>query len=119
MLSSFHLPPLRHQPPLCCDRCRSQPSASTQAICYRNPPSAPLGGCRCALFRRNNRSVLFQRSAALTLRSLLQIPAFCLSAQGITARLAAGCFFQSLPHKPNFQPRFLLPFFHFSPPAPC
>ena len=88
MLSSFHLPPLRHLPPLCCDRCRSQPSASTQAICYRNPPSAPLGGCRCALFRRNNRSVLFQRSAALTLRSLLQIPAFCLSAQGITARLA-------------------------------
>ena len=31
----------------------------------------------------------FLRSAALTLRSLLQIPAFCLSAQGITARLAA------------------------------
>ena len=33
--------------------------------------------------------MFFLRSAALTLRSLLQIPASCLSAQGITARLSA------------------------------
>ena len=82
----------------------------------------------------------FLRSAALTLRSLLQIPAFCLSAQGITARLAAppqnpalctdrrterqarlaagGVCLTLLQHS-NILNRLLLPFFHFSPPAPC
>ena len=82
----------------------------------------------------------FLRSAALTLRSLLQIPAFCLSAQGITARLAAflhtptlcadrrterqarlaaGCVCLTLLQHSNILNRLLLPFFHFSPPAPC
>lgn len=89
MLSSFHLPPLRHLPPLCFGRSRSHPSASTQAICHRDLSSSPLGGCRCALCRRICHSALSHRSAALTLCSLLQIPVSCLSAQGITARLAA------------------------------
>ena len=88
-LSSFHLTLLRHLPPLCFGRSRSQPSASIQTICHRDLSSSPLGGCRCALCRRICHSALSHRSAALTLRSLLQIPAFCLSAQGITARLAA------------------------------
>ena len=103
----------------------------------------------------------FLRSAALTLRSLLQIPTSCLSAQGITARLAAflhtptlcadrrterqarlaaflhtptlcadrrterqarlaagGVCLTLLQHS-NILNRLLLPFFHFSPPAPC
>ena len=57
-LSSFHSHALRHLPPLCFGRSRSQPSASTQAICHRDLSSSPLGGCRCALCRRNNCSVL-------------------------------------------------------------
>ena len=57
-LSSFHSHALRHLPPLCCGRSRSQPSASTQAICHRDLSSSPLGGCRCALCRQSNRSVL-------------------------------------------------------------
>ena len=57
-LSSFHSHALRHLPPLCFGRSRSQPSASTQAICHRDLSSSPLGGCRCALCRQSNRSVL-------------------------------------------------------------
>ena len=87
---SFHLPPLRHL------TTRSARVRSRSQLLLFNVPglsseSSPetLGGCRCALCRGNIRSVLFLRSAALTLRSLLLIPASCLSAQGITARLAA------------------------------
>ncbi len=47
--SSFRLTPLRHLPPLCFGRSRSQPSASIRAICHRDLSSSPLGGCRCAL----------------------------------------------------------------------
>ena len=86
---SFHLPPLRHLPPLCCGRSRSQLLLYIVPVLPSELSHEPLGGCRCALCRGNIRSVLFLRSAALTLRSLLLIQASCLSAQGITARLAA------------------------------
>ena len=89
MRLSFHLPPLRHLPPLCCGRSRSQLLLYIVPVLPSELSHEPLGGCRCALCRGNIRSVVFLRSAALTLRSLLQIPASSLSAQGITARLAA------------------------------
>ena len=87
---SFHLPPLRHLTTRSARvRSRSQLLLYNVPGLSSEPSPEPLGGCRCALCRGNIRSVLFLRSAALTLRSLLLIPASCLSAQGITARLAA------------------------------
>ena len=87
---SFHLPPLRHLTTRSA-RVRSRSQLLLYIVPGLSSESSPetLGGCRCALYKRNNRSALFLRSAALTLRSLLLIPASCLSAQGITARLAA------------------------------
>lgn len=87
---SFHIPPPRH-PTSRFARVRSRSRLLLYIVPVQSsePSPEPLGGCRCALCRGNNRSVLFLRSAALTLRSLLLIQASCLSAQGITARLAA------------------------------
>ena len=58
-------------------------------VCHRSllPNRSAAAAVRCA--GETTVPCSFLRSAALTLRSLLQIPAFCLSAQGITARLAA------------------------------
>ena len=90
MRLSFHLPPLRHLTTRSARvRSRSQLLLYNVPGLSSEPSPEPLGGCRCALCRGNIRSVLFLRSAALTLRSLLLIQASCLSAQGITARLAA------------------------------
>ncbi len=139
-LSSFHSHALRHLPPLCFGRSRSQPSASTQAICHRDLSSSPLGGCRCALCRRNNCSVLLPplggsypaQPAAdpglllvgagnnSTPRCPPQNPALCTDRRPERhARLAAGCVCLTLLQHSNILNRLLVPLFHFSPPAPC
>ena len=118
---------------------RSPLLLSKQSVIGTFPhPRSAAAAVRCA--GKATVPCSFLRSAALTLRSLLQIPAFCLSAQGITARLAAflhtptlcadrrterqarlaaGCVCLTLLQHSNILNRLLLPFFHFSPPAPC
>ena len=67
---------------------RSPLLLSKQSVIGTFPhPRSAAAAVRCA--GKATVPCSFLRSAALTLRSLLQIPAFCLSAQGITARLAA------------------------------
>ena len=97
---------------------RSPLLLSKQSVIETFPhPRSAAAAVRCA--GETTVPCSFLRSAALTLRSLLQIPAFCLSAQGITARLAAGGVCLTLLQHSNILNRLLLPFFHFSPPAPC
>ena len=67
---------------------RSRQPLPRQSVIGTFPhPRSAAAAVRCA--GKATVPCSFLRSAALTLRSLLQIPAFCLSAQGITARLAA------------------------------
>ena len=67
---------------------RSRLPLSGQSVIGTFPhPRSAAAAVRCA--GKATVPCSFLRSAALTLRSLLQIPVSCLSAQGITARLAA------------------------------
>ena len=67
---------------------RSRLPLSGQSVIGTFPhPRSAAAAVRCA--GETTVPSSFLRSAALTLRSLLQIPASCLSAQGITARLSA------------------------------
>ena len=139
--SSFHPHALRHLTTRSARvRSRSQPLFSIVPGLSSEPSSQPLGGCRCALCRRNNCSVLLPplggsypaQPAAdpglllvgagnnSTPRCPPQNPALCTDRRPERhARLAAGCVCLTLLQHSNILNRLLLPFFHFSPPAPC